>query len=66
MSDLIVQQSIILICKVLEHHYNCNKRNKKYFLMKNFHKFDTYKNATIRNNLPHQSFQSLLKLWSLD
>jgi hypothetical protein len=22
MNDLIVQQSIILICKVLEHHYN--------------------------------------------
>jgi hypothetical protein len=30
MNDLIVQQSIILIYKVLKNHYNYNKRIKKY------------------------------------
>jgi hypothetical protein len=36
MNDLIVQQNNILICNVLKHHLNCNKKTKTTSLMKNF------------------------------
>jgi len=62
-NDLIVQQNIILICNVLKHHFNCNKKTKKIsFNEKKSMKFYRYKMTIIKNNF----FQKCLKLWSLD
>jgi hypothetical protein len=66
-NDIIVQQSIILICKTLKHLCNSNKRIKKYYINdKISKKFYTFKEEPIKNILPYQDFQFFSSSWNLD
>jgi hypothetical protein len=69
MNDIIVQQSIILICKALSHFYNSSKKTKKYLLYLMIIFFDEILHIHKRNH-KKQSFQSkfsiFLRSWNLD
>jgi hypothetical protein len=57
----------ILICEGLKHF--CNSYEKLINTRFNDNlsmKFYTYKKETIKNSLPHQSFQFFIRLWNLD
>ncbi len=66
-NDLLAQQSIFLICKAFKQHYNYNKWTKRSSFHVNFQwNVAHIKVINIMNNLFHQSFQFVLKSWSLN
>jgi len=68
MHDIIVQQSIMLICKALKHLCNSRKGLRRSATLNDnlSMKFYTYKKETIKNNLPYQHLQFFLRSWSLN
>ncbi len=55
MNDLIVQQNNILICNVLKHHLNCNKKNKTTSFNEKL-SMKSYKMTIPKKKISHQSF----------
>ncbi len=68
MHDIVVQQSIMLICKALKHLCNSKKGLKRSATLNDNLSmiFYTYKKETTKNNLPYQCLQFFLRSWSLN